>query len=137
MFPSWSGVGIHSEDRFQGDAAGHGLVEPDLAVVLVDAAVVGAGEAGDDVGAAVGPPRPFELAAAGDLVVGELLAGGHGGRDAVGDVDPFDLEHGAGLGGLRQVGDVLTVAQAAHRLQCSRCVACRAGPSASRAPCRR
>ena len=50
--------------------------EPDLAVVLGGAAVLIARERADEVGAAVAPPHALELAAAGDLVVAELLARG-------------------------------------------------------------
>jgi len=55
------------------------------------------GEAVDDVDAFAVAPDALELLAAGDVAVGELPAGRHGHRVAVGDLGPGHLERAAQL----------------------------------------
>src|SRR6266508_4394076 len=116
-------VRVDLEDRGERDGLVLRVVEPYLAVVLVDAAVGGTREAGDEVRAAVAPVRALQLPAAGHLVVRELLAHRGGGGVPVRYVDPAHLVPGARGGRLGQVGDVLAAVRAAHRLQLARGVA--------------
>ena len=117
------GVGVHTEDGLQGDAFTGRIVEPHLAVVLVGAAVGGPREAGNEEGAAVGPPLALEFAGAGDLLVAELPANGSGGGISVEDVLPPNRVTRAGPRGLGQIRDVRAAPVATHGLKGARDVA--------------
>src|SRR5690606_22675372 len=93
------------EDELELDLVAARVVGPDLAGVVPGGALVRARVAGDEVRLAVAPPGAFELLAAGDLTVLELLADGGLPGQRVGDVDPPGRQPGAGFGDERQVGD--------------------------------
>lgn len=88
--------------------------------MLVDAAVAGPREAGDEVGAAVGPVRTLELAAPGDLTGRELLADRGGRGEPVRDRDPGDVVRRPDLRGGGQVGDLASALGAQHGLERAR-----------------
>src|SRR5919112_1144358 len=99
-------LGVDPEDSRKRDALGGGVVEPDLSVVAVGAAVNDAGKGGDEVGSTVAPPLAFALACPGDLVVPELLPYRGAAGVTVRNVDPLHCVARAYFSGFGEVLDM-------------------------------
>ncbi len=108
-------VRVRAEDDHQREAAGGGVVAPDLPVVVRRGALRAAGEGGDEVDAATAPVAALQFLRVRDALGPEVLeadGGLHG--EGVRHVDPLDLvEARARLLDRGQVGD----ARNPHRLE--------------------